>query len=172
MLPPLLLFKTALVPMAPELGLVIVTAPELFHTAPVPNANPPEAMFVLPTVVSTPLIVPPVQVSVPAEGIVAPAELNDPPFCVQFDVVIVDAPISSEPPVMLTVLGVQLVPVGIVTVLVPLLTVSAPAVNVDPVKAVIVLVPPLNISDPAAPFNVPDIVLTPPAKFNVVPVPM
>jgi hypothetical protein len=103
---------------------------------------------------------------------VTPAELNVPPLCDQLAVVIVDVPMSREPFVIFTEAGVQFAPASMVNELVPPVTFSAPVVAVEPVKAVIVLVPPLNVIDPAAPINVPETVLTPPAKLIVVPVPI
>ena len=99
-LPPMLkdplLFSIALVPILPELPLVIVTAPELVHTALVPSVNPPDGTETLAVVVREPSNVPPVHVRLLV--IVPPAIFNVPPANASVPAPLIEPPFSMAPP--------------------------------------------------------------------------
>ena len=138
-LPPLLLFNIALAAMLPDEPLVMVTAPELFHTAPEPSVKPPDGTETLPVVVSVPSSVPPVH-----EKLL---------------VVIAPPTISSVPPVNASV-PVPLTGVALLRLLMPLLKVRVAG---ETMLKVPLLVPsPDKVSVPVVtftPFNAVELLL-------------
>ena len=121
-LPPMLnvplLFNIALVPMLPDEPLVMVTAPELFHTAPVPSVNPPDGTETLPALERVPSNVPPVQFNAP-DTMTEPVACRVPPVKLKAGIV-VEGTRLSVPPLSASVPAPLTEPCGVMVCVPPL----------------------------------------------------